>query len=115
MIVPLTSYISRLCCGLDVSVYFSDGKTEVKVHESVLSDKFDMKYWLHSISYSKFQSSSIASDIIDNDYQRLRPIYQGNQLVGLAALQVKSADFLTCNTIGGLGISVLQGPSHRYL
>lgn len=104
--VPLSNYISALCAGLDVPVYFvNKNSKEINIHQSIKDSDFDKEKWLKDISFSEFQEKNPITEYITKNYNRLKPIIQEGQILGLAAISTKHSGvpgFLNISTVGGL-------------
>lgn len=108
--VPFTKYLSALCAGLDVSVFYSDINTfETKIHESINSESFNVEQWLKDISFSEYHLKNENISYISTNVNRLKPIIENGQILGLAAINTKLSnvqDFLSIATVGGLAQAV---------
>lgn len=117
--VPLSAYISALCAGLDVSIFFKgQDDVESKIHTSVNNTNFDKNEWLKTISFSDYRMSDRNSDYISKNIDRLKPIKQENQHYGLAAISTtlnNEQDFLSVSTVGGLAHSVHNRDSDDFI
>ena len=106
--VDVSSYISAICAGLDVSVFLSkDGEEASQIHHENINEK-NSSEWLKKISFSKFQDQKISS-YIESNFHRLRPVIENDQCHGIAALSTlfhNEANFLSITTVGGLATTV---------
>ncbi|QHT68273.1 ATP-binding protein [Rhodocytophaga rosea] len=101
--VPFEDYVSAICAGLDVSVYFSNEKTETLIHHNIEDSEFDPNVWLNRISFSKYRNPNTVSNYIDTYVSRLRPIKENGKVLGLATISTEFANelrFLNIRTIG---------------
>lgn len=120
--VPLQNYIAAICAGLDVVVIFRGvDKNEEKIHESITSTSFDTSKWLYDISFAQYQDrKEYFEEIIAHNHKRLKPIIEGERLLGLAAIPIGNkyylSEFLSVNTVGGLALSShLWGRRSNYI
>ncbi len=117
-IVSFYEAIASLCASLDVDVYYQYENTEsIKIHTNILSSEFDKKQWLKDISFASYQDDDI-NKYIDDNYNRLEPIIEGEKIVGLAALSdiyLEVQNFLNISTIGGLATSIHCRDSRKYI
>lgn len=106
--VSIDEYISAICTGLDVSVFFSHDDSEgIEVHPEAINDNNKLN-WLHSIAFSKHQNEEV-SNYIENNHSRLRPIIDNGRCCGVAALSTyfnNDQNFLNMNTVGGLSSGI---------
>ena len=110
--VPYSAVLSNLTAGLDVDVYYSEFKQNIKkVHTNI--DKlelgsFELVEWLKAITYANYRGGTVYSDYIEENYTRLRKIYVNKECYGIAALNTlweSNASFFAIRTIGGLSTS----------
>lgn len=114
--VPMEDYLARLCAALDVDLYYSEGGRERKIHTNIVSPEFDIKSWLHKISFSGLQPDQRAYDLIENDFSKLQVVVPNDPLSGIAAIHINSgANFIGVNTVGGFCLNPLNRGSQRYL
>lgn len=107
--VSFSNYLSALCSGLDLNVYYTDNENSgVRIHENIKNSNFDKCQWLKDISFSKYQLNNSESYILNN-YNRLKPILDNDRIIGLAAISTyisQEQDFLSISTVGGLAQTV---------
>lgn len=110
--VDIEEYLKPLCAGLDVPVYFQQNPgEEVILHagiNEIVTDENMIKSWMKGISMYKTQPDALKW-YIETNSKRLQPIYEEDNLVGLAAISTMDADFkdyLCVNTVGGLAETV---------
>jgi hypothetical protein len=117
--VPLSNYLSVICAGLDVDVYFSAAHgLEKVIHHSLYSEYFDKEKWVRTISFSEYQAPDKATFYINQNIHRLRPITEDGYILGLAAISTYPNDeqiYLNVNTVGGLASSVNGRGSRDYI
>lgn len=117
--VPFSKYLSALCSGLDVSLYYSENnKSEIKIHEHLESTNFKVQEWLKDISFAEYRNDHDVNNYISQNSHRLRPICENGQLYGLAAISTfvnRNQDFLSISTVGGLANSVHSRDGERYI
>lgn len=117
--VPFSIYLSALCAGLDVPVYYKENENkEIKIHENIEIVGFDKSQWLKNISFAEFQTDNSTIEYISNNLARLKPIYEEEKILGLAAISTKisnTQDFLSIDTIGGLSNTVHNRDGQRYI
>lgn len=113
--VPIQDYLARLCAGLDVNLYYSDGISETRIHTSIDSPEFDIRSWLHKISFSDLQSTTLTKDIIDSNFTKIRRIENRDKLLGLAAFNLTGGDFIGVHTIGGFTTNPMHKNSNRHI
>jgi hypothetical protein len=109
LLVEVEDYLAALFAGLDVTVYFRNGdEDETLIHRAhPLKEQFHAD-WLRKLSFSRYQDSSVEKCINDN-WSRLRPIYDNGACCGLAAISTHPSnlqDFLSVATVGGLATTV---------
>lgn len=116
--VPIEDLISAICAGLDVPVYFNDNKNmNIKIHTGNINDS-NKKEWLHKISFSKYQGESFASEYIEANADRLRPIIENGICLGFAAISTcgnNMQNFLGTRTVGGLACTVHSRNGDNYI
>lgn len=116
---PLSDYLSAICAGLDVSVFYKGPKgIEYKIHTDVNDLNFDKSKWLNTISFSNYRIPKENSDYIAKNLDRLKPIKDENGHYGLAAISTtltNEQDFLSISTVGGLANSVHQRDSRNFI
>ncbi|MEA5405476.1 ATP-binding protein [Arcicella sp. DC2W] len=119
--VPFGDYLSSICAGLDVPVFYKElDKNEIKVHESITSANFDILKWLTKISFAEFQPDSASTkEYIVNNIARIKPIIENGNILGIAAINTKidrtQQDFLRIETVGGLAYDVHSREANRYI
>ena len=117
--VPFNKYLSALCAGLDVPVYYIDrNATEIKIHESINSPSFNKEQWLKDISFSEYRIENRNIEYISKNINRLEPIKENGQLLGLAAISTiftGEQNFLSISTVGGLAHSVHQRDGENFI
>lgn len=110
--VPFKSYLVALCAGLDVPIFYKEfNGYEIKIHESIDSNSFNIEEWLIRISFVDFQPNATEiKEYIDRNISRLKFIIDKNRILGLAAISTKiennNQSFLKLDTVGGLAYSV---------
>lgn len=110
--VPVKDYLSVICAGLDVNVFYSDyhNSTEYRIHEDINSQEFDVKKWLETISFANYQpNSGEILSYISRNISRLKPIIENGVIHGLAAINTQyfpTQDYLSVETVGGLASDV---------
>jgi hypothetical protein len=119
--VPFEDYLSALCAGLDVPVFYQNiNGNETKIHENISIPEFDLAKWLTTISFVKFQPNpKPIKEYISKNISRLKPIYENGIIVGIAAISTKEdnrkQDFLSISTVGGLAVSVHYRDSNNFI
>jgi hypothetical protein len=117
--VPFEKYLSAICAGLDVPVYYSSyNSNEVKIHDNNFTNHFDTEKWLIDISFSDYQNEENNKNYISENHSRLKPIIEGNQLFGFAAISTRISqqqDFLSISTVGGLASTVHNRESDKFI
>ncbi len=109
--VPLQNYIAAICAGLDVVVIFRGvDKNEEKIHESINPNNLDTSKLLRDISFAQYQDrKEYFEEIIVQNHKRLKPIFESERLLGLAAIPIGIkhylSEFLSISTSGGLAFS----------
>lgn len=112
--VPYYAVISNMVAGLDVDVYYSELNSEEKmIHRNInlLEERtLEVANWLKDISYSDFRNTDIYNKYIDNNYMRLKKVYNGDgSFKGLIALNTfwkARTQYLAVETVGGLSTFV---------
>lgn len=117
--VPLCDYLSALCAGLDVSVFYKNQEgVESKIHTNVHSVDFDKNEWLNNISFRNYRIPKENPDYISKNIDRLKPIKDESQQYGLAAISTtlnNEQNFLSISTVGGLANSVHFRDSDNFI
>ncbi len=116
---PFGKYLAAISAGLDVPIYFTmHSEAEVKIHENIRNKNLDKKKWLNDISFSEYQLEETLKGYISKNINRLKPIKEGNQIFGLAAISTilpTSQNFLSISTVGGLAHSVHTRDGDKYI
>jgi len=109
-LVPFNKYLSAICAGIDVPVYLKDRcNEEIQIHQNINCSNFDKKQWLKDISFSEYRDSDYINNYIENNFNRLTPIFENGQLHGLAAISTVFSEmqsFLSIPTVSGLAHTV---------
>lgn len=121
--VPIQKYISALCGGLDVNVFFKDSTSsneETKIHNNIADPSFDKLKWIENISFVDFneQVQNETKSLIKNHIKRLKPIDENNISLGIAAISIAGPtkqNFLSLQTVGGLAHSVHTRSSDNFI
>ncbi|BDR09592.1 ATP-binding protein [Comamonas thiooxydans] len=114
--VSLSNFISALCVGLDVDLYFCLNNSAVeKIHDDVrkLNEKTDAKKILKEISFSQDNPfiKSALPEMIDACADRMRLIKQDGEVVGFAAISVEGSAgraLLGVNAVNGLSDNITR-------
>lgn len=108
LLVNVGDFIASICTALDVSVFFAmDGSDYNEVHQDILTSNC-YESWLKKLSYAEYQSKDVG-EYVSFNYNRLRPIAEGDYWHGLAAISVtpsSSQNFLSIKTVDKLSSSV---------
>ena len=118
--VPFQEYLCAMCAGLDVQLYYKEfNKSEIKIHESIDSTNFNKLEWLTRISFAEFQPNSLfIKEYISKNIARLKPIFEGTTILGLAAISTKNdntQDFLSVSTVGGLASTIYHRDGDTFI
>ncbi|SDA61218.1 Histidine kinase-, DNA gyrase B-, and HSP90-like ATPase [Algoriphagus alkaliphilus] len=104
--VHISDYIRSIVAGLDVDVYLQTPKFNLtKIHRDITSSDLNIENWLNDISFSKYLIHLNNIEYISRNVDRVKPIIENDQVMGLAAISTRSLnshDFLGSKTIGGL-------------
>lgn len=104
--VHIADYLRSIVAGLDVDVYLQTPKLNLtKIHTNITSSNLDIENWLNEISFSKYLTDINNNEYISKNVDRVKPIIDNDQFMGLAAISTRSLnshDFLGAKTIGGL-------------
>lgn len=105
--VPFATYLSAICSGLDVNVYYSPQEFQIgeKIHESLKNPLLNKKKWLIDFSFTEYYLKKENLDYISRNIDRLRYIKEDNEVLGLAAINtsIQNRDrFLSVKSVGGL-------------
>lgn len=109
--VPFHKYISALCAGLTVDVFYKENdKDEIKIHTDISSKDFDKEQWLTDISFANYNPDTTLKNSIKKNAKRLSPIIDNGQITAMAAINTDYNEifgsFLKINTIGGLASGI---------
>lgn len=119
--VPFKDYLSALCAGLDVPVFYKElSSNEIKIHEDVNASEFNKLEWLKTISFSDYQPNpSALKTYITKNVARLKPIIENGRILGFAAISTKddnrAQDFLSLATVGGLAFTVHHRDGDKFI
>jgi hypothetical protein len=121
--VTFNDFIAALVAGLDVTVECRNSEQSFfeTVHEPVghLTTSIAQRKWLEKISFAGAQANPTAKKRIEGNVDRLRFIeMETGEKAGLAALAIDNSeveDFLSIGCIGGLGTSVHNRDSSRFI
>lgn len=109
--------IAAICAGIDVQVkILREGKEAVSL-EPVGSPNFCPETWLKRISFAKYQAQEI-SDLIKQEAKRLTTVFDGNRIIGFAAISTvptEAQNFLSIRTIGGLASSIHARSANQFI
>ncbi|HAT8542816.1 HD domain-containing protein [Vibrio vulnificus] len=116
--VNIAEYISVICAALDVSVSLKVDDTDYGDIHSDIRHENNYKSWLERVSFSKHQPIK-TTELIEIYHERLRPIKENGELLGLAAISTHLGeprnDFLNLRTMGGLSTGVHCRRSDTYV
>lgn len=117
--VSISSYLSALCAGLDVSIFYKkNDEVASEIHSSINSPNFDRNQWINNISFSSYRLSTQSTDYISKNIDRLKPIIEENEQYGFAAISTTLSheqDFLSISTVGGLAYSIHSRESDNFI
>ncbi len=118
--VPLSSFVSAICAGLDVSVYFQLNQQAASiVHTAIQSPSFNLIQWLTNISFADHQPfPEIPKKSIELHGQRLRKIEENGRILGYAAINchmVSTPTYLSQSTVGGLSTTNNLNPNENFV
>ncbi|MCT4316439.1 ATP-binding protein [Elizabethkingia anophelis] len=118
---PLKDYLSVICTGLDVNVFYNDYLNigEKKIHEDIYSPNFNAYEWLMKISFANYQPypSKIKEYVLKN-FLRLKPIIENDVIKGIAAINTYDSrvqNFLNVDTVGGLSSRVHSRHADKFI
>jgi hypothetical protein len=107
--IKLEDYIAIIAAGLDVSVQLKMGDDEfIEVHRpiSTVIAEGDQERWLLKLALSSYRAIEF-TEKARRDATRLRPLTSGDQIVGLAAIELsQNAHAFNVRTVGGLATSI---------
>ncbi|HAY3544444.1 TPA: ATP-binding protein [Elizabethkingia anophelis] len=119
--VPLKDYLSAICAGLDVNVFYSDyfDPNENKIHDNIYSSNFNAHEWLTRISFARYQPSPAKTkEYISKNASRLKPIIENSVIKGFAAINTCDSfiqNFLNMETIGGLSSRISTRHAQHFI
>lgn len=116
--VPMAAMLSSLVAALDVDVFYKEfEENKGQIHLRIDSANLDKKQWLRDLSFADYRKDKSLDEYIENNYQRLKYIYDENgSFCGLAAISSRfqqTNDFLSGSTVGGL-LSIIHSRSSEY-
>jgi hypothetical protein len=119
--VPPENYLSALCAGLDVNVFYKIKTSSwIKIHNDIYSADFNNSKWLTDISFADFQQDAQnIKTYISNNISRIKPVIDNGKIFGIAAINTRiennAQDFLSISTVGGLANSVHYRSGDRFI
>ena len=116
--VPIELYLGSIFPGLDIDVYLVNHGKQTKIHTSVKSEKFNLHEWFKRLTFCEYHPNKELSKYVDDNFQRLEIIREGNQIVGIAALSTildNGCTYLNNRTIGGLTVNVHERRSYLFV
>jgi hypothetical protein len=116
--VPLADYLAVYFAGLDVDVTIDVGEAATVRHARQPLKVIDRLDWLHRLAFTKYREPTAAHNLNTAVGNRLRPIFENDRCVGLAAISAlpqPRVPFASVPTVGGLAVTAQGGRANFYI